>query len=101
MLNKDRLRKEYIVLSAIMPDEINSYAEPFKNQVIEKINGVKIHGLADVLKAFKQTEEDFYEITFMGNNRILPLDSKKANQRHMSILEKYNIPAEARLETNQ
>ncbi|UCE49279.1 MAG: trypsin-like peptidase domain-containing protein [Phycisphaerales bacterium] len=101
MLNKDRQRKEYVVLSAIMPDEINSYAEPFKNQVVDKINSTEIHGLSDVQRAFGQTADQFCEITFMGNNRILPIDAEKARLRHEPILEKYHIPAEARLETNQ
>lgn len=100
VLNKDRQRKEYVVLSAIMPDEINSYAEPFRSHVVEEINGIKIHGLGDVQKAFKQTRERFYEIKFMGNNRILPIDAEKARLRHEPILEKYHIGAEARLETN-
>ena len=100
-LNEDRQRREYVVLSAIMPDEINSYADPFKSQVVDSINGVKIHGLSDVQKAFEQTTDRFYEITFMGNNRILPIEAEKARQRHELILQKYHIPAESRLETNQ
>jgi len=99
-LNEDRQRREYVVLSAIMPDEINSYADPFKSQVVDSISGVKIHGLDDVQKAFEQTTEKFYEITFMGNNRILPIDAEKARLRHRPILEKYHIPSEARLETS-
>ena len=99
-LNKDRQRKEYVVLSAIMPDEINSYAEPFKHQVVETINGVRIHGLDDVQRAFKETTSEFFEIKFIGNDRILPINAEKARLRHEPILEKYHIPAEARLETN-
>ncbi|KPK37143.1 MAG: hypothetical protein AMJ65_15305 [Phycisphaerae bacterium SG8_4] len=99
-LNADRQRKEYVVLSAIMSDEINSYADPFKSQVVDSISGVKIHGLDDVQKAFEQTTEKFYEITFMGNNRILPIDAEKARLRHEPILKKYRIPAEARMETS-
>ncbi len=101
MLNKDRQRQEYVVLSSIMPDEINSYAEQFKKQVVKKINGIEIHSLEDVQKAFEQTNDQFYELTFMGNNRILPIDAEKARQRHESILDKYHIPTEARLEKNQ
>jgi len=99
-LNEDRQRREYVVLSAIMSDEINSYADPFKSQVVASINGVKIHGLDDVQRAFEQTAEKFYEITFMGNNRILLIDAEKARLRHEPILEKYHIPAEVRMETS-
>ena len=97
-LNEDRERKEYVVLSAIMPDEINSYV---RGQVVDSINGVKMHSLNDVQKAFEKTGDRFYEITFMGNKRILPIDAEKARLRNASILQKYHIPAEARLETNQ
>lgn len=98
-LNTDRQRKEYIVLSAIMSDEVNSYAYDFKNQVVESINGINIHGLNDVHDAFKKSTDSFYTIRFMGDNRILRIDAQKAQQRHQLILEKYSIPAESRLET--
>ena len=98
-LNTDRQRREYVVLSAIMSDEVNAYALDFRNYVVQSINGNKIYGLDDVLKAFKQTTERFYIIKFMGTNRILPLDAEAVRRRHQPILEKYHIPAEARLET--
>jgi len=99
-LNEDRQRKGYVVLSAIMPDEVNSYAQEFKNQVVESINGLPIHSLDDVYNAFKQTAGGFHTIEFAGNNRILPIDAVIAQQRHQSILQKYQIPAEARMEPN-
>ncbi len=98
-LNKDRQRKEYVVLSAVMSDEVNAYAYEFKNQVVESVNGINIHSLDDVLNAFKQSTDSFYTIRFLGNNNILRLDSETARRRHQPILEKYNIPAEVRLET--
>ena len=97
-LNTDRQRKEYVVLAEIMPDEVNSYAGDFRSQPVETINGVTIWSLDDVYKAFKQSVDDFYVIKFMGNNQILPIDAKKAQLRHQIVLDKYNIPAEARLE---
>jgi S1-C subfamily serine protease len=96
-LNTDRQRREYVVLSTIMSDEVNAYAQEFRNHVVESINGAKISSLKDVQNAFKQTTDGFYTIKFMGNNRILPIDSKAARERHQPILEKYHIPAEARL----
>jgi len=98
-LNTDRQRKEYVVLSEVMSDEVNAYAYEFKSQVVESINGVNIHGLQDIYNVFKQSEDSFYTIRFMGNNRILRINSEGARHIHQSILEKYDIPAEARLET--
>ena len=97
-LNTDRERKEYVVLAEIMPDEVNSYAADFRSQPVESINETRIWSLDDVYKAFSQEVDDFYSIKFMGNNRLLPIDAKKARLRHQLILNKYNIPAETRLE---
>jgi hypothetical protein len=102
-LNTDRQRKEYVVLAEIIPDEVNSYAGDFRSQPVESINGITIWGLDDVYKAFKTTRggsDDFYTIKFMGNNRTLLIDAKKAQLRHQLILDRYHIPAEARSEEN-
>jgi len=96
-LNTDRQRKEYVVLAEIMPDEVNSYAGDFRSQPVESINGINIWGLDDVYKAFKQAVDDFYTIKFMGNNRTLHIDAKKAQLRHQLILNRYHIPVEAHL----
>jgi len=97
-LNTDRQRKEYVILSEIMPDEVNSYANEFRRQAVENINGVTIWSLSDVHRAFEQSAGSFHTLKFMGDNRTLPIDAAKAQLRHPSILAKYHIPAEARLE---
>ncbi len=96
-LNTDRQRKEYIVLSEILPDEVNSYATDFRSQPVESINGISIWSLDDVYKAFERGVDDFYSIKFMDDDQILPIDAKKARLRHQLILEKYHVPAESRL----
>jgi S1-C subfamily serine protease len=100
-LNMDRERKEYVVLSEIMPDEINAYAGAFKSQVVESINGTTIEGLEDVWKAFEKPSEDFYTIMFMGMDRPLILDAKEAHALQSKILTKYDIPQQTRLEVQQ
>jgi S1-C subfamily serine protease len=96
-LNEDRTRKEYVVLSEIMSDEINAYAGGFKSQVIESINGTTIEGLADVWKAFDTPPDGFYTIMFLGMDRPLILDAKEAHARQPKILTKYDIPQQTRL----
>ncbi|MBC8218007.1 MAG: trypsin-like peptidase domain-containing protein [Planctomycetes bacterium] len=97
-LNTDRQRKEYVVLAEIMSDEINSYCGDFKSLVVESINGVSIRRLDDVERAFAQAAGEYHWLKFMGDNRTLLVDAEKARLRHPLILEKYQIPAEARLE---
>ncbi len=62
---------------------------------------MNIYSLEDVYKALKQTTSDFYRLKFMGDNRILPIDAQKARARHQIILDKYEIPAEALLESEK
>jgi hypothetical protein len=97
-LNKDRERREYVVLSEIMPDEINAYAGAFKSQVVESINGTPVWGLEDVRQNFEDTSGDFYVIKFMGIERPMIIDSKAAHTRQSEILKKYDIPQPTMLE---
>jgi hypothetical protein len=92
-LNKDPLLKEYVILSEILPDEINAYAGDFANKPIESINDVPIRSLDDLKKAFENQNSDFYMLKFMNSERPLPIETKKAHQRNDSILKKYNVPA--------
>ena len=97
-LNKDPQRKEYVVLSEIMPDEVNSYAREFSDLVLDTINGRKINRLEDIRDVFAETTEGFLEIRFMGQNQPLLIDAEMAHAREALILQRYNIPAESRLE---
>ena len=91
-LNKDRERKEYVVLSEIMPDRVNAYAGAFKSQVVKSINGTPVWELDDVWRAFENPSGDFYTIKFMDVERPFILDVKEAKSRQAAILEKYDIP---------
>jgi S1-C subfamily serine protease len=97
-LNKDSQRKEYVVLSEIMPDELNAYADGFKSQVIKSINGEPIWALEDVWRNFEKQTEGFYVIKFMEVDQPLILDIKTAKARQAEILKKYDIPAQTMLE---
>ena len=97
-LNTDRQRREYVVLSEILPDEVNSYCGGFKNKVVEKINGVNIWSLSNLPDAFTKSEDGFCRIKFMGTDTQLILDQAQAAIRHPEIFKKYNVPKEMNLE---
>jgi S1-C subfamily serine protease len=97
-LNTDHERKEYVVLSAIMPDEVNTYAREFTHLVVDTINGLKVRRLEDIQKEFTRSAEGHLEIRFMGHDRPLLINAEMAQRRQPSILQRYNIPAETRLE---
>lgn len=97
-LNKDPLLKEYVVLSEILPNELNAYADGFMDKPLESINGTPIKSLDDVKKAFENKEADFYILKFMNSEKPLSIEAKKAHQQNEIILKKYNVPAWAFLE---
>ncbi len=97
-LNTDRQLKEYVVIAEVLSDEVNSYYRGIKNEVVGSINGVTIHCLGDVYEAFKKPVGNFDLIESMSNGKIWPIDAEKARARGQMILDKYNVPDEARLE---
>jgi S1-C subfamily serine protease len=97
-LNEDPLRKEYVIFSEILPDEINAYADGFLNKPLESINDTPIRSLDDVKKAFENKDAEFYILKFMNSDRPLPIEAKKAHQQNEIILKKYNVPTWAFLE---
>ena len=97
-LNKEPKRKEYVVLSEILADEVTSYCGRYKNRVVKRVNGVDIFSLADVRDAFDKSTDGFITIDFMDVEHNLVLDAEKAAERHQVILEKYQVPAESNLE---
>lgn len=96
-LNTDRQRTEYVVLSEILPDQVNSYCGGFKNKVVETVNGNNIWCLGDLPGAFAKSNDGFCRIKFMGTDTVLILNQSEAAARHTEILKKYNIPQESNL----
>jgi len=91
-LNTSRKRKEYVVLSEILADEVNAYAESYENKVVESVNGIEINSLEELAAAFKSNTSEFCTIKFMSNKVPLILDNKKALERHDEILKRYQVP---------
>ena len=96
-VNTDRQRQEFVVLSEVLVDEVNAYAEDFVNQPVENINGVAIWSLADITEAVELSEDGFFRITFLGSERPLVLDAELARARQQTILSKYQIPSAVRI----
>jgi S1-C subfamily serine protease len=97
-LNTDRQRKEYVVLSEILPDQVNAYCGGFEDHVVESVNGIEIHSLEEMPRALESSKDGFCVIRFMGLERPLVLDAEAAEAAQQTILEKYAVPVAANLE---
>jgi len=92
-LQTDPNRIEYIALSEILPDEVNAYSEGFKNQVIDRVNGLHIKKISDLDNAFQKDIDGYWIIHFLDNRTPLVMDAGLARQRQELILQKYQVPA--------
>jgi S1-C subfamily serine protease len=92
-LSEDPNRVDYVVLSEILPDEVNAYVTGFKNQVVESVNNIKITALKDLPTAFEQDIDGYWIIRFMSNDSPMILDAHAARSRQADILRKYQVPS--------
>jgi hypothetical protein len=87
---------EIVILSAILPDPINTYLTEFRNGIVDEINGVKIKTLNDVSAAFGKSAEK-YVIKLVGVGRPVVLESSAVESARERILRRYNVSKEQNL----
>jgi S1-C subfamily serine protease len=96
---QDELYKDHpevIVLSAILPDPINTYLADFKNGIVDEINGEKVRTLDDLANGLRK-QSDRYVITLIGIGRPLVLDRAAAEAARERIDQRYNVTKEQNL----
>lgn len=91
---------EVIVLSAILPDPLNTYLNEFREGIVDDINGRKIRTLKDVSDAFAEKPE-FYVVNFLGKGRPLVLERAAVEAAHDRIKSRYNVLAEQNIGETQ
>ena len=89
-------RPEVIVLSAILPDPINTYLGEFREGIVDEVNGKKAKTLDDLASAFAEPSE-FYVIKFLGGGRPLVLERAAVEKARDRISKRYNVPAQQNL----
>ena len=87
---------DVIILSAILPDAINTYLTGFKNGIVEEINGKKIKTLSEVSTAFSTVSES-YVIKLIGVGRPIVLERTAVEAARDRILSRYNVSKEQNL----
>jgi S1-C subfamily serine protease len=100
-LNKEiyKERPEVIVLTSILPDEVNSYLQGFQHSIVDEVNGVKIKTLKDLAEALKKkdVDEKFVVIKLLEKNRPLVLKRDLAEAAHPHIMQTYQIKEDSYL----
>lgn len=84
---------EVVILTAILPDEVNSYLSGFQHSIVEEVNGTKIRSMLDLDRALKAegSKKEFVEIKLLEVNRPLVLRRDLAEEAHPRILQTYQV----------
>jgi len=92
-------RKSLVVLSGVMPDDINLGYQDAVMLVLDKVNGKAVATLADLVVALAEPNEGVHRFEFMkgrGLQRLL-LDAATLEAATKRVVEHYGIPAAVRL----
>lgn len=92
-------RPEAVILTNVLPDEVNTYLSGYQHSIVDEINGMKIKSLKDVKEAIarKDQKADFVVIKLLEKGRPLVLKRELADAAHPRIMETYNINTDSYL----
>ena len=85
-----REHPEVIVLSDVLRDPVNTYARPFADNIVSKINGKEVRTLQDVAAAFAE-EGQFHVIELLGEGRPIVLDRAALPEAEERIRQRYGV----------
>jgi S1-C subfamily serine protease len=87
-------RTQIIVLSDILPDELNVGYTYYEDYVISKVNGASIRSMSDLITAFELNKNEYHRVILEGYGQEVVLARKQLEKRGPIILEKYGVPAD-------
>ncbi len=93
----ENTRSEPIVLADTLADEVNANFIIHRRALVDKINGIRIDKLEDVIRAIETTTTEQHVIEFIPHQGFECLDRADAEQAAPKILETYGIPKDRRL----
>lgn len=93
----DTTRSEPVVLSAVLRSEVTASLNALPGSQVDKINGVKIDRMEDVIRAFEQNEDTHHVIEFTKGGNFETLKRQASDAANQQILKLYGIPTDRRL----
>jgi hypothetical protein len=89
-------RPERVVLSQVLPNEVNIGYEGLRNAVLDEVNGVKIKQISDLVTALKSPVNGFDVFKFAPGEpiQLAVLDATQVDQANEQIMARYHIPSD-------
>jgi S1-C subfamily serine protease len=90
-------RPEPIVLASTLAHPANANLRYTSRAVIDRINGLRIERLEDVIRAFESATNTHHVLELLPNRALETVDRAAADAAHPEILQTYAIPQDRRL----
>jgi S1-C subfamily serine protease len=89
-------RPEPVMLASVLPHPVNANLKAGR-VLVDRINGVRIEKLDDVVRAFASATNTHHLIEFLPSHGLEALDRSAALAAHAEILKTYGLPSDRRL----
>ena len=93
----ESVRPEPVVLSGLLTHPVNANFNVRGRALVDKINGVRIEKIEDVIRAIESKGEGQHVIEFVGKQGFECLDREEAAASNAMILKTYGITNDRRL----
>ena len=93
----EAVRPEPVVMSGLLAHPVNANFNIRGRALVDKINGIRIEKLDDVIRAFEATKDGQDVIEFAGKQGFECLDREQAAAANDAILKTYGVSKDRRL----
>ena len=93
----DGSREEPVILSRVLPHAVNADLQLRGPAIVDRINGVRIENLGDVIRAFEKDSGRFDVIEFSPDAGFQTLERAEAQAASAEILQRYRVESDRRL----
>lgn len=93
----EQAREEPVVLSTVLADAVNANFRVRSRVLVDRINGLRIEKLSDVIRAFETSTNAYDVIEFIKSRQFECLDHAEALRANANILKTYGVPRDRQL----
>jgi S1-C subfamily serine protease len=90
-------RPEPVALATVLTDAVNANLATRGRALVDRINGLRIEKLEDVVRAFEQNTNAYETLEFMPNHILECLERDATAKANAAILKTYGIAKDRRL----
>ena len=96
-MEPEKKRTEPVMMADVLTHPVNANFEVKGRVMVDKINGIRIDRLEDVIRAFESHKGAQHLIEFSPMNHIEGLDRAQAEEANTAILQQFGLPSDRRL----